>query len=787
MSRLFLTSFLLFITQLLFAQTDSLLVGTPIGTNSASAANAFDGNFGTYYKASTASYGWVGLDLGTLPDGQDRRCVITRLGWVSRVGNYATLGLIEGANTPDFSDAVPLYLIPESGSGTEWNDVEVPVSRAFRYLRYVSPLNQYCRITDLRFFGYESEGSDSLFYQPTNLPVISIHTHSGKEPQDKVTEIPATISVSHRDGTKHFDMECTVRYRGNGSYQFPKKGYRIKLAEKHKMAGSPAKAKKWTLIPSYGDKTLMRNILAFDVSRRMEMAYTPFCQPVDVFVNGEYKGNFELCDQLTVDKQRVNITEIKADEPIDDETLSGGYLFEIDANYNSSQGDVGFHSARAGKSINVKSPDKDAFSLQHKSWLRRYFDDMESFIYQRNYEAYSRYLDIESFLRYFLINEYCSNTDTFWEMYLYKDRNDSLIHSGPVWDVDLGFDNDNRTHQCLWNSYWLYSMDTYYNWQWQGSSCYSDMRTVVGYILQNQHVKQRLAEIWAYYRASGAMHAAQLEAVLEETRELLYASQHLNFKRWNILNQQVHQNYQALGSYDNEVDYVKAFLSKRISWMDHRAGINATTLTLTLPESRWTTLFVPTAFTVPEGLTLYQVTPGTEAEQPLGLLAVSVAQANRPYLLYGEPGTYTLLRNDELSFDTPATDGDTLGLLTGSRYATNAPLGSYYLQTNADGQIGFQRVTTNNVSLTAKSAYLTLTDAASFPSFIPLSESLSIEGLTPDAPFDAQLRIYSLSGALLLTLPDAALTPADLRQYLSPGLYLLQTSDTSDPKKIWVE
>lgn len=779
------------LAQFLLAQTqpsiDSLLVGTPIGSSSLGLANAFDGDFDTYFKASASSHGWVGLDLGTNAEGKDRRCVITRIGWVSRIDNYATLGLFEGANTPDFTDAVPLYLTPENGSGSAWNEVEVHVSRSFRYLRYVGPNGQYCRITDLRFFGYESEGNDSLFYQPTNLPVVSIHTTTGKDPQNKTTEVPAYISVTHRNGIKHFDMDCTVRYRGNGSYQFPKKGYRIKLAEKHKMAGSPAKAKKWTLIPSYGDKTLMRNILAFDVSRRMEMAYSPFCQPVDVFVNGEYKGNFELCDQLTVDKHRVNVTEIKADEPIDDETLTGGYLFEIDANFNASQGDVGFHSARAGKSITIKSPSNEAYTTQHKEWLRRYFDEMEKYIYQRKYEKYRQYLDIESFVRYFLINEYCANTDTFWEMYLYKDRNDSLIHSGPVWDVDLGFDNDNRTHYALWSDEWLYAIDSYYNWQWQSSSCYSDMRTVVGYIVQNEQVKQRLSEVWAYYRASGAMNADSLQSLLEDTRSLLYASQRLNFKRWNILNHQEHQNFQALGSYDKEVDYVKNFLSRRIDWMDRRTDISATDLTLTLPESGWTTLYLPTAFTVPEGLTLFQVSEEPTAQIPLRLDTTDVAQANRPYLLHGEPGTYSLLQAQERSFNAPALLSQSLGLLTGTRSGTNAPIGTYTLQTDDEGQIGFQRVSDTRTFVAPRNAYLSPA-IADGPSFLPLSDVMSIQGIhTDDTTSDAPLRIYSLSGTLLLTLPDTSFTPSDLRQHLSPGLYLLQTSDTGEAKKIWIK
>ena len=81
--------------------------------------------------------------------------------------------------------------------------------------------------------------------------------------------------------------ETEIRGRGNASWDFPKKPYKIKFADKQSPLGAPAKDRTWTLINNYGDKTLMRNILAFEVSRRVGMAYTPFCTPVDVILNGD--------------------------------------------------------------------------------------------------------------------------------------------------------------------------------------------------------------------------------------------------------------------------------------------------------------------------------------------------------------------------------------------------------------------------------------------------------------------------------------------------------------------
>ena len=175
----------------------------------------------------------------------------------------------------------------------------------------------------LEFYGEQGTGNDSHLCQLTNLPVVYIHTVNDEIPYDKEHEIDCFISIISHDGQTILSDTATIRERGNASRGFPKKPYRIKFAHKHQVLGSPANAKKWTLINNYGDKTLMRNQLAFELSRRLGMPYTPFCAYVDVVLNGDYKGCYQLCDQIEVRKNRVDITEMK---PSDNsgEALTGG-------------------------------------------------------------------------------------------------------------------------------------------------------------------------------------------------------------------------------------------------------------------------------------------------------------------------------------------------------------------------------------------------------------------------------------------------------------------------------
>ena len=279
------------------AKADEKLTGQVIGvlacvdytTNQQTATvntprDAFDGDLSTFFASWERSYTWAGLDLGTAH-------VITRVGWSPRNDGLGegrvVLGVFEGANSPDFMDALPLYVITEKGKIGQMSYADVNCSRGFRYVRYVGPADARCNIAELEFYGHEGSGDDSHLYQVTNLPTVSIHTKDGVIPYDKVHEIVSQLTIISDNGTKLLSEPGTVRERGNASRDFPKKPYRIKFDKKQHVLDAPAKAKKWTLINNYGDKTLMRNLLAFELSKRLGMPYTPYGTAVDVLLNGE--------------------------------------------------------------------------------------------------------------------------------------------------------------------------------------------------------------------------------------------------------------------------------------------------------------------------------------------------------------------------------------------------------------------------------------------------------------------------------------------------------------------
>ena len=515
---------------------DDLLTGTPISGD-----------------------GWRGLDLGT-PH------VITIVGWNPMSRTTAELGLFEGANRPDFLDAIPLYIHEGASIANQMNYAPVQCSRGVRYVRYLkSAIKGEYKIQALEFYGDAGAGDDSHLYQLTNLPTVVIHTKDNEAPYDKEHEIDCFISIISNNGQTILSDSATIRERGNASRNFPKKPYRIKFDKKHQVLGSPANAKKWTLINNYGDKTLMRNQLAFELSRRFGMPYTPFCAYVDVVLNGDYKGSYQLCDQIEVRKNRVNITEMT---PRDNsgEALTGGYLFEVDAYAGDEPFQAVFQSSY-GTPVTIKSPDEDSITAQQKNYITQRYNAMEA--------NWRQYLDLNTFLRHFLVGEVSGNTDTYWSVYMYKHRANDTLYVGPCWDFDLAFDNDNRTYHVCDRSDYIYR---------SGGSTIGYMRTLVDNIVINDAAaKQQLKDLWAQLRRNGFTEESMLDYI-DEQAELLAHSQQLNFLRWPILNQYVHQNPAARGSYQAEVENVRSYIRNRIPWMDRKLGFDATTLDMEAAE-----------------------------------------------------------------------------------------------------------------------------------------------------------------------------------------------------------
>lgn len=559
------------------------LSGTPIGTvdgynyeTSRVEQNiqwrAFDGDLNSYYASNARSYTWVGLDLGT-PH------IIDKVGWSPRnAAGYGPerlrLGIIQGANRADWLDAVPLYIIKENGTIGRMDYGDISVNKGFRYVRFVSTSDARCNIAELEFYGTPGEGDpdEPNLFQVTNLPTVCINTVDAQEPYDKEHDITSNIVIIN-DHKAYLDYAGTVRERGNASRSFPKKPWRIKFDKKQKvLPDAPATAKKWTLINNYGDKTLMRNLVAFEIAHRLGMDYVPYGHAVDVILNGEYKGCYQLCDQVEVNKNRVNITEMEP-EDTEGDALTGGYLIEVDAYADQEPADEWFSSNYHWIPVTIKSPDPGV--SQQYNYIKNYFSDLENRVYQSNFSGdndYRNMLDIESFLQHFIVGELAGNTDTYWSVYMTKDRGSDKFFTGPVWDFDIAFDNDNRTypiHDRAGNRVYLFNSGA-------ASSANGMLSFVHKIIYGDTRTKGDIARMWSLARNDKSLTPESMTDFVDALAAELDESQKLNFLRWPIMNEMVHQNPTISGSYEGEVNRLKDYLNTRFNDLDTLMGYDST-------------------------------------------------------------------------------------------------------------------------------------------------------------------------------------------------------------------
>ena len=560
---------------------DVKLSGTIIGTelsgdavgNATTTKNtkemAFDGDFNTYFKAYIAgdewdyNRTWVGLDLG-------EPHVITRIGFASRkMRSYKLqLAVVEGANEPDFSDAMPLYMIRDDKTPSgRMTYADINVSRGFRYVRFMSGPSAACNFAEIEFYGHPGEGDDSQLFQLTNLPLVVVNTEGMRMMQSKDDKINSTVHIISEGGTKLLskkDTEC--KGRGNASWNFPKKPMRLKFEKKQNaLPDAPAKCKKWTLINNYGDKSLMRNKIAFHMSRGIGLSYTPYCQFVDLIFNGEYQGCYQLCDQVEVNPGRVEITEMTPDD-IEGEALTGGYFIEIDAYANQ---EASWFESLRGIPVTIKSPDDDEITPEQSAYIKDYFNKFETAVFTYGFTSettgYRKYLNLDSFLQYFIVGELDGNTDYFWSIYMSKERGEEKFVVGPVWDVDLGFDNDYRTYPIANKTDFIYRSG--------GSVASSAVKRLVDRILvSDTKARERLKYLWSDARVNRHYNPTYYCKLVDRYAEQLAQSQELNFKRWNILGENVHMNPAVSGSYEGEVQRVKDYLNERFAQLDRIIG-----------------------------------------------------------------------------------------------------------------------------------------------------------------------------------------------------------------------
>jgi hypothetical protein len=376
-----------------------------------------------------------------------------------------------------------------------------------------------------------------------NVPTIYIET------DEYVTEIPSkdyylTASFSMKAYGNYDDVKATsvnIKGRGNSTWSYDKKPYRLKFDKKISLCGL-AKAKNFALIANYIDPTLMRNAVAFKIAQLLEMPYTNHSIPVNVVLNGKYRGAYMFTEKIGLNSGSVDI---------DDE--SSAILFEIDTAYDEA---YKFKSPIYNLPVMVKDPDFDDLvaedsSLTTTTLLQKWQDDfnkMERGVYNG---TFSDYIDLKSVVDYVLVYLVTSNQEVNHpkSVFLYKGDIGDKYTFGPVWDFDWAYtfyynDKENASPQRILFDYSLL-----------GSNFFKA-------IIKTQAFKDAFAERWNYFKYSLW---PQLKDYMAEYHDAIEVSALQNGEIWQECNL---PSYIA-SSENFEKYYQKTldFLEKRIEWI----------------------------------------------------------------------------------------------------------------------------------------------------------------------------------------------------------------------------
>ncbi|MDP3357729.1 MAG: CotH kinase family protein [Lutibacter sp.] len=234
----------------------------------------------------------------------------------------------------------------------------------------------------------------------TGLPIVYINTN-GVAITSKDDEIPGTLTVDGgRNYTDLINAPMAIRGRGNSTWWLhPKKPYQLKFDSKTEMLGMP-KDKKWIFLAEYSDKTMLRNTIAFEMGYLSKLEWTPKSVFTEVYVNNQYNGTYNISQKVEAGSNRVVLG-------------STGYLLEIDQLDRLDPGDVYFRTNDF--LINIKEPELLIDSNEY-NYVKNLLNEFENVLKSNQFTdpnvGYAKYIDVDSFIDWYLISEITKNQDS---------------------------------------------------------------------------------------------------------------------------------------------------------------------------------------------------------------------------------------------------------------------------------------------------------------------------------------------------------------------------------------
>ena len=417
----------------------------------------------------------------------------------------------------------------------------------------------------------------------THLPIIKIDTNGKTIPGEPILDassghtlrytmsetgeetILSKLSVidnvgenNHTEDASSVSSDIRIRIRGNSSRHFEKKGYIIKmitsggLNNPQSLIGMDAHHE-WALHGPYLDKTLIRNYICYNLAGDI-MGYAPNVRFCELILNGEYRGLYLLTETITAGKMgaRLELSVNKKDNSF------SGYLLRLDRGSNTELKNINnftSYTYKTDSKVNIVYPGNANLTPFLASGICEDFSDFEKALYSYDYDSedfgYENYIDVNSFIDYFLINEFTSNYDAGSKStYMYKGI-DGKLHMC-VWDFNNAFDNY-QENETSYRIFYLQDVLWY-------DMLFKDEEFV-------EKVISRYYELEKQY-----LNEEYINSYIDSVIEYLGPAIDRNFEKWGhtFLPEwdRLFDFHRNLHSYDEAVSQLKGYIKNRCEWMN---------------------------------------------------------------------------------------------------------------------------------------------------------------------------------------------------------------------------
>jgi len=413
----------------------------------------------------------------------------------------------------------------------------------------------------------------------SNLPIIVITTEYGQAIPDE-PKITAHMGIVDNEsglntvpGTfNDYDGKIGIERRGASSQGYAKVGYgletRLANGENNNVSllGLPVE-NDWVLHGPYSDKSLIRNVLAYHFAAAMGQ-YAPRTRLCELLINNSYNGVYILTEKIKRDTFRLDIGKLTPDE-VSGRDLTGGYIFKIDKGESPGNHWVSPYPSIGDNDIRIlyHYPKPDEIVTVQKDYIEDVVTDFEDALAGDQFYdpalGYKPHIDMQSFIDFYLVNELAKNVDGYRiSTYLHKDKDKldrtSPIKAGPVWDFNFGFGNAD-----------YYNASVTSGWQSSHPADYWSTPFWWRRLKEDPEYHNQMVDSWKAYRLS-ILSDMRVEEVIDSLTTLLVDAQQRNFEAYPVLDQYVWANNYVGGSYENEITYLKNWISDRMIWMDSK-------------------------------------------------------------------------------------------------------------------------------------------------------------------------------------------------------------------------